>query len=390
MNIQKLKKEFQNIFGEQETTCFSASGRTEICGNHTDHQRGKVLTAAVNLEILAVASKNNTNVIHIKSEGYPEFSVDLNSLEICEEEKGKSESLVRGLVKGFREKGIPVSGFDAVIDSEVSGGSGLSSSAAFEVLLATVMNYFFGEEKLNPVEIAKISQYAESVYFGKPCGLLDQMAVALGGCNYIDFKDPENLKIKSVEMEVSGYTLCVVNTGGDHSDLTQDYADITLDDREVSNFFGKNFLSEISEEEFYERMPELKGNISDRAILRGMHFFSEQNRVEEMATTLGKKDTAKFLMLVNESGNSSQNLLQNLYSASHPEKQAIPLALELTKRFLNGEGACRVHGGGFAGTIQCYVPENRFEEYKNYMENIFGKGSVQKLEIRKAGGQVIL
>ena len=390
MNSFELKEFFVKTFNREDCTVFSAPGRTEIAGNHTDHQNGKVLTAAVDLKCFAAAAKSDGNTVRIKSEGYKYFEMDVSSLDVKESEKGTSAALIRGILSGFKENGIDIGGFDAYVTSMVPAGSGLSSSAAFEVLICAVVNHFFADDKIGKTDIAKISQTAECNYFGKPCGLLDQMACSLGGCNYIDFCVPETPLVKSVDFSVKGYTLCVVNTGGSHSDLTNDYADITLENAEVSEFFSAEKLNQVDEKVFYENVAELRKKCGERAVLRAIHFFEEQKRVEELYYALKSGNTDKFLSLVNESGISSQNLLQNYYSAVSPKIQPITLCVELSKRYLRGKGAVRIHGGGFAGTVQCYVPDDMLDGYIKFTEDVFGKDSVIKLSIINDGGTVLI
>ena len=367
---------------------FSAPGRTEIGGNHTDHQHGCVLAGSVNLDVIAVVSLNDDNVIRIKSEGYDMDVVDLADLDKNPKETGKAISLIKGVCSKFKEMGCEIKGFNTYTTSNVLKGSGLSSSAAFEVLVGTIVNNLFFEGKAAPIEIAKIGQYAEREYFGKPCGLLDQMASSLGGFTYADFHNPANPITESIDLDITqfGYTLCVVDTGGNHADLTDDYAGITVDCREISNALGVEFLRDADTDKFMNSLAVLRRDHGDRAILRAFHFFNEQQRVEDQKAALKAKDFEAFLKLVNASGESSYCYLQNLYSTSNVSEQGLCLAIALTKQFLNGKGACRVHGGGFAGTIQCYIPTNRLAEYKEMIENTFGEGSCCVLNIRPVGG----
>ena len=367
---------------------FSAPGRTEIGGNHTDHQHGSVLAGSVNLDVIAVVSLNDDGKIRIKSEGYEMDVVDINNLEKNPAEIGKAISLIKGVCAKFKELGCELKGFNAYTTSNVLKGSGLSSSAAFEVLVGTILNNLFFDGKVAPIEVAKIGQFAEREYFGKPCGLLDQMASSLGGFTYADFRNPANPITESIDLDITkfGYTLCVVDTGGNHADLTDDYAGITVDCREISNTLGVDFLRDANPDKFYNNLASIRRDHGDRAILRAFHFFNEQQRVEDQKAALKAEDFEAFLKLVNASGESSYCYLQNLYSTSAVTEQGLCLAIALTKQFLNGEGACRVHGGGFAGTIQCYIPTNRLAEYKEMIENTFGEGSCCVLNIRPAGG----
>ena len=381
--------EFENLYGSKENVrLFSAPGRTEISGNHTDHQHGLVIAGSVNLDIIAVVAQNQENIVRIKSKGYPMDQVELDDLEIKENEKGRARSLVRGVHAAFKNDGYNVGGFDAYTTSNVLKGSGLSSSAAFEVLVSNVVNGLFNNASVDAVTIAKYSQFAEREYFGKPCGLLDQMASSVGGFTYADFNDPKNPIVEkiSLDLSASNHTLCVVDTGGNHANLTGDYADITLECKAVSNFLGVEFLRDANENEFYKNLAAIREKCGERAILRAMHVFNENKRVLTQKSALKRGDFNTFFACVKRSGESSYDLLQNIYSASNPKNQAISLALALTKQFLNGRGAYRVHGGGFAGTIQCYIPNYMYDEYKTMIESVFGEGACVKLFVRKYGG----
>lgn len=371
-----------------EIRIFSAPGRTEVGGNHTDHQHGSVLAGSVDLDVIAIVSENTDGIIRIKSEGYPEDIVDINDLSKKDNEVGKAISLIRGVCFKFKELGFALKGFNAYTTSNVLKGSGLSSSAAFEVLLGNILNGLVADNKVAPIEIAKIGQFAEKEYFGKPCGLLDQMASSLGGFTYADFRDPENPETESIGIDLSsfGYSLCVVDTGGNHADLTDDYAAITEECRKISEALGVTFLRDADENEFYSKISALRKSGGDRAVLRAFHFFNEQKRVEAQRKALENKDFSEFLKLVNQSGQSSYDYLQNLYSVSNVAEQGLSLGIALTRQFLGNEGACRVHGGGFAGTIQCYIPTEQVSEYKKTVEAVFGNGSCHILTIRPVGG----
>lgn len=380
---------FTELFGERDNLrLFSAPGRTEIGGNHTDHQHGCVIAGSVNLDVIAVVSENQDGVVRIKSEGYPMDTVNVTDLEIKPQEKGVAASLIRGVLAAFRQNGYAVGGFDAYTTSNVLKGSGLSSSAAFEVLVANIVNGLSGGGKADAISIAKYSQFAEREYFGKPCGLLDQMASSVGGFTYADFNDPQNPDVEKINIDLSksGYTLCVVDTGGSHANLTGDYADITLECKAVSNCLDVEFLRDADEDRFYKNIAEIRRKCGDRAVMRAIHFFNENKRVHTQKNALKKSDFNTFLAAVKRSGESSYDLLQNVYSPSNPKEQAISLALTLTKQFLNGRGACRVHGGGFAGTIQCYIPDKMFDGYKQMIESVFGENSCVKLFVRPVGG----
>lgn len=367
---------------------FSAPGRTEVGGNHTDHQHGRVLAGSVDLDIIGIVSLNNSGKIRVKSEGFPMDEVAIDQLNIDESEYGHASALIRGMCAAFTEKGYNIGGFDAYTTSNVIKGSGLSSSAAFEVFLGTALNCLFNDGKIDAVEIAKMSQKSESVYFGKPCGLLDQSASALGGFTAIDFKDTTKPVVEKVDFDLAAHNhvLCVVNTGGNHANLTQDYADITVECRKVSNFFGKEYLRDVCENDFFANIAKIKEQCGDRAVLRAIHFFAEDKRANDEKLSLKNGDFDEFLRLINESGNSSYKYLQNTYSTSAVNEQGICLALAVTERFLNGRGACRVHGGGFAGTIQCFIPCDMIDGYKTVIEGVFGENSCFILKIRPVGG----
>lgn len=380
---------FGKLFGEGENVrIFSAPGRTEVGGNHTDHQHGRVLAGSVDLDVIAVVSPICENVIRIKSEGYDLIEIDLSDLHMKDSEVGRTEALIRGCCAFFSGLGYKIGGFEAYATSNVLRGSGLSSSAAFEVLICSILNGLFNDGKVDSVEIAKISQKAERDYFGKPCGLLDQMACSQGGFTAIDFVDPSKPVVERISFDIAskGYVLCVVDTHGDHADLTGDYADITVECREVSRYFGKDFLRDVDTTEFYSKLADLREKFGDRAVLRAIHFFNEDRRAEEEKIALKQDNFEHFLDLVNESGDSSYKYLQNVYSTSNVKSQGLCLALALTEMFLKGQGACRVHGGGFAGTIQCYIPFDMIEDYKKLIDGVFGDGSCCVLSIRPVGG----
>lgn len=388
----KACESFEGIFSEKEgIRLFSAPGRTEVGGNHTDHQHGCVLAGGVNLDVIAVTAPNNDGKVRIKSEGYDMDIIDITELEKNTAEHGRASALIRGVLSRFKELGADISGFNAYTTSNVLKGSGLSSSAAFEVLVGNIVNGMFFNNKADEITIAKIGQYAEREYFGKPCGLLDQMASSLGGFTYADFFNPADPITEKINLDIHsfGYTLCVVDTGGNHANLTQDYADITIECKEISNKLGVDFLRDADQNRFYNSIAELRRACGDRAVLRAFHFFNENDRVEKQKAALKAGDFEGFLKLVNESGESSYDYLQNLYSNSAVSEQGLPLAIALTKKFLNGKGACRVHGGGFAGTIQCYIPSELLADYKKTIEAVFGENSCCVLNIRPVGGYEI-
>jgi len=393
--IARLLERYQKTFrpGEEAApVVFSAPGRTELGGNHTDHQRGHVLCGSVDLDILACAVPNGSDRIRVCSEGYPELSVDINELAPLPQEKNTSAALVRGIAAGMKGMGYPVGGFNACVTSAVPAGSGLSSSAAYEVLVGTIMNHFFCAGKLSQVEIAKVGQYAENVYFGKPSGLMDQMACSVGGIISVDFADPDVPVVRTVNcnFEHFGYALCIVDTGSCHADLTEDYGKITEEMGAVAGFFGKKYLSELTREKTCQHLSELRKQCGDRAILRALHFFDEDRRAQRQADALERGAFTEFLKLVNESGLSSQLCLQNTWSVSDPRQQAIPLALAVGRELMEGTGAIRVHGGGFAGTIQAWVPVEKLQRFCTGMQGLFGPEACYVMRIRQVGGCVVL
>ena len=367
---------------------FSAPGRTEIAGNHTDHQHGCVLAAAVNLETVANVWLDDSSLIQIKSEGYPMIAVDLNDLKVREEEKNTTAALIRGVASSFVQRGAKLSGFRAEIDSTVLPGSGLSSSAAFEVLIGTILNELFFDKKLSAIEIAQIGQYAENVYFGKPCGLMDQMASSVGNLVFIDFEDPSQPKVEKISFDLkeAGYALCIIDSGADHADLTDEYAAIPAEMKQVCSFFGKEVLRQISEAEFFNALPYLRGTVSDRAILRAMHIYEENQRVLDQVQALKNQDVDLFLELIKESGRSSWMYLQNITPTGAVMHQEVAVTLALCKKLLGGKGAYRVHGGGFAGTVQAFVPVDLLPMFMAEMEKVLGEGKCHVLSIRSEGG----
>lgn len=366
----------------------SAPGRTEIAGNHTDHQRGCVLAAAVNLETVADVCLNGSNMIRVQSKGYPTFEVSLDDLSVREEEKNTTAALIRGVASCFAEKGAKLEGFDAVVCSTVLPGSGLSSSAAFEVLFGTILNELFFNKKLSAIEIAQIGQYAENVYFGKPCGLMDQMASSVGSLVFIDFEDPAQPKVEKISFDLAeaGFALCIIDSGADHADLTDEYAAIPAEMKQVCSFFGKEVLRQIPEDEFFAALPKLRGTVSDRAILRAMHIYEENQRVMDQVQALKDQNVDLFLELIKESGRSSWMYLQNITPTGAVMHQEVAVALALCKKLLGNKGAYRVHGGGFAGTVQAFVPVDLLSKFKAEIENVLGEGKCHVLSIRSEGG----
>ena len=389
--FERLTRWYKDSFaGSSSPRRFTAPGRTELGGNHTDHNNGKVLAAAVQLEAAAVAAPCEGR-IEVRSGGWDQtFVVELDDLAARAQEYGKTEALLRGVAANFQKRGHRWGGFRACVESSVLQGSGLSSSAAFEVLTGVILSAFYNDGAVAPAEIAMIGQAAENVHFGKPCGLMDQMASALGGVVTIDFHHPAAPEVRKLDVDFAaeGWSLCIVNTKGSHADLTPEYAAIKTEMNQVAGHFGRTVLRDVNERAFYDELPSLASRFSHRALLRAIHFFEENHRVEAMVAALEEGRINTYLDLVNASGRSSFQFLQNAFPPGRPAEQPIPLALALTERFLGGEGACRVHGGGFAGTIQAYVPLNRRREYAKSMETVFGPGSVIELTVRpEAAGE---
>ena len=367
---------------------FSAPGRTEIGGNHTDHQRGRVLAGAVNLDTIAAVRVNGTNLIRIQSKGYPMSVVDLTQLTPVESELNSTPALIRGVAARFAQLGCEVKGFDAYCESTVLPGSGLSSSAAYEVLIGTIVNHMFFDGKVSQPEIAMIGQYAENVFFGKPCGLMDQMASAVGNLVTIDFFDKENPVIEPVDFDFAscGHALCIIDSGADHADLTDEYAAVPGEIKAVAAYMGKEVLTQIDEAEFYAKLPELRKACGDRAVMRCIHFYQENARVPQQVAALKNGDFAAFLKLIKESGHSSWMYLQNVIPAGYKAHQDVAVALALAEHYLEGRGAYRVHGGGFAGTIQAFVPFDILDSFVAGMDGALGEGACHVLSIRPQGG----
>ncbi len=382
---------FRDLFdkkGEREVSLFSAPGRSEIGGNHTDHNHGLVLAAGISLDAIAVASKNDEGIIRIKSAGYPLDEVNCTDLEAKEAEMGKSQSIIRGIASRFVQLGYKVGGFDAATASQVLSGSGLSSSAAFEVLVCTMLNHLYNDGRIDPVEIAKISQYSENVYFGKPCGLLDQMACSVGGFVSIDFEDTDKPVINKIDFDFasSGHSLCIVDTKGSHSDLTDEYAAVRLEMESVAGYFGKKVLRECEKKDVIANAGDISKKLSERAVIRALHFYGENEKVVLQAEALGRNDFEAFKELIIASGRSSYMYNQNVYTCKAPTNQPLSLALAVSEQILAGKGAWRVHGGGFAGTIQAFVPNELIGEYTGAMKSIFGDDACYVLSIRPFGG----
>ena len=394
----KALEEFAALYGDGEISVFSVGGRSEISGNHTDHNHGRVIAASVNLDIIAVAKKTDDGTVRIKSEGFSEDVVPAENVDAPDREKFfTSAAIIAGMEKAFLNAGYKVGGFSAYTTSNVLKGSGISSSAAFEVMVGNILNYLYNDGQVSNVEIAKMAQFAENVYFGKPCGLMDQTACAVGGFITIDFADPASPVIEKMDFDLTsaGYRLCLVNTGGNHADLNEDYASVPAEMKTVARELGVSVLRETSAEELEralsENGPELREKLGDRAIMRAFHFFAENERVAAQVEALKRGDIDAFKRGVTESGNSSFKYLQNVYTTKNVSEQGLSLALCLTERFLHGtSGVCRVHGGGFAGTIQAFVPASLTEEYRNKMDSVFGEGACHILSVRKNGACRIL
>ena len=387
---EKVIAGFGDVFGTQPEALFSAPGRTELGGNHTDHQHGCVLAAAVDLDMLAAVSPNRSGVIRIQSEGYPFLEVNLSDLQPRAEEVQTSAALIRGVAARMREMGCSLQdkGLDAYVMTNVPGGSGLSSSAAFEVLVGSMFNTLFWEGRCSPVEVAQIGQYAENVFFGKPCGLMDQTASAVGGAVAIDFADPEHPIVEQIALDLAaeGYALCILDSGAGHADLTAEYAAITHELKAVCRCFGKEFLRQVPEERFMAELPRVRQVAGDRAVLRAFHVYAENRRAIREADALRCGDFETFLQLVRESGRSSAMYLQNLVPEGQTQRQELMLAIALCESLLDGRGAVRVHGGGFGGTVQAFVPLDTLEQFVAGAEAVLGAGSCQVVAIRPVGG----
>ena len=383
-----LNKGFFAAFGAVPERYFSAPGRTEISGNHTDHQWGRVLAGAVNLDMQAAVRENGTDTIRVLSEGYPLCLVDLKELNPKPEEVNTTAALIRGVAARFVQLGCPVAGFDVYMNSTVLPGSGLSSSAAFEVLMGTIINGLFFGGNASPVQIAMIGQYAENVFFGKPCGLMDQMASSVGGMVTIDFADKENPVVTPVDFDFAAcaHALCIVDSRASHADLTDEYAAIPGELRKISSYFGKEVLRQVDEAEFFAAIPALRERCGDRAVMRAIHFYQENARVPRQVAALQAGDFDTFLKLEQESGYSSYMYLQNVIPAGAKEHQEMALALALCQRLLQGRGAYRVHGGGFAGTVQAFVPMDLLEDFRAGIDSVLGEGACHVLSIRPEGG----
>lgn len=379
---------FGAIYPERtDVNVYSAPGRTEIGGNHTDHQHGAILAGAVNLDTIAIVSFHNDSVVRVHSEGYTPFEIDLCNLSPEKSDSGTA-LIIKGVISKYKETDVNIGGFDMYCTSDVLSGGGISSSASFEILICTIINEFYNGGKSSAFEMAQTGWFAENKFFGKKCGLLDQTVASFGGLVSIDFCDSDNPVVEKIDFDFEkyGYALCITDTKSNHENLTHEYDAIGDEMRNVASFFNCNVLNEVNVDDFYENIPQLRKLYGDRAILRSMHYFNETKRAKDEATALKNGDISTFLKLVNESGESSANLLQNLYSCKTPANQEIPLAIALSKKVLKSDGAVRVHGGGFAGTIQAFVPDKLLDEYIETIEKTFGKGSCMRLRIRPYGG----
>lgn len=388
--LEGYMREFRKDSTAEVCIC-SAPGRTELGGNHTDHQGGKVLTGSVDLDALACVAPNGTDTITIFSEGYGKVSVCCDNLSPVESEKDTTLAIIRGIAAKIESMGYHVGGFNAYVTSDVPGGSGLSSSACFEVLLAVIVNQLFCNGEISSVELAKIGQYAENVYFGKPSGLLDQMGCAIGGVVAIDFKNAEPVcRTVSCDLSKAGYAMCIIDTGANHMGLTAHYAAVPTEMKAVAAYFGKEVLSQLDESEFYASLPELRTAAGDRAVLRAIHYFEDCKRVDAQVDALAAENFDEYLRLVTESGRSSVSCLQNITTFENSMEQSVAVALVRAEQLLNGRGAVRVHGGGFAGTIQAYVPLDILTEFCTGMDFLMGKNACRVTYIRPAGGTVVI
>jgi galactokinase len=384
---------YEKFFGEEdEVFIYSAPGRSEIGGNHTDHQNGVVLAAAINEDAIAIVKPLEERKVIIISKGYDQITVSLDNLAMKESEKESTLALIKGVLAGTKERGYKIGGFQAYITSDVLVGAGLSSSAAYETIIGTILSGLYNESSIPPTQIAMIGQYAENVYFGKPCGLMDQMSCSVGNLTYIDFMQPGNPKVEKIELDLNayGYSLCITNTRGSHADLTEDYAAIPEEMKKVAHFFEKDVLVKVTKKELLENMATLREKVGDRPVLRAIHFLEENERVKREVEAIKEKDIDEFLRIVKESGDSSFKYLQNIYSNHDVKRQNISIALAVSDMYLGREGVSRVHGGGFAGTIQAFVKNEMLDGYVNQMDQVFGKGSCNVLKIRKFGGIKVL
>ncbi len=386
--ILKLANDFVELYGDLDIALFSVPGRTELSGNHTDHNNGRVLAASVDIDIIAIAAKVEGDTVKIKSVGYREDAVDISSPSPDNVRRGSSSAIIAGIADYFNKHNYKSGGFYAYTTSDVMTGSGLSSSAAFEVMCARIFSEFYNEGRVSAMELAKAGKYAENEYFGKPCGLMDQAACASGGCLWMDFENNLDPKTEKIDFDLNkyGYSLCIVNTGGNHADLTDDYASVPAEMKSVAALMGKSLLRSCDEEDFMCRISYMRSIVGDRAIMRAMHYFAENKRVDAQKSALSRGDFDEYLKYVKLSGDSSFKFLQNVYTNKNVDEQGISLALAITERF---GATCRVHGGGFAGTVQAYIKTEKVAAYKKAVESIFGENSCQVYTIRPYGASVV-
>ena len=379
------------MYGDTDVEIYSAPGRSEVGGNHTDHQHGCVLAAAVNLDAIAVVGRVD-NKIKVLSDDFDIAPINLEDLEIKKAGEGTSEALIRGVCARLKELGYNVGGFNAFITSDVLMGAGLSSSAAFETIIGTIISGLYNDMTIDPVVIAQVGQYAENVYFGKPCGLMDQCASSVGSLINIDFNDVAKPIVNKVDVNFSkfGHSLCIVDTKGSHADLTDEYAAIPMEMKKVANYFGKEFLREVDEEDFFNDIAGARKACQDRAVLRAIHLFEENKRVDQEVKALNNSDFETFKKVVKESGDSSYKFLQNVYANCDVQNQSVSIGLAMSEKIIGRNGVCRVHGGGFAGTIQAFVKDEFVTAYKTEIERVFGKGSCHVLKVRKYGGKKVI
>ncbi len=385
-------EEFERIYGSHAVEIYSAPGRSEIGGNHTDHQHGEVLAASINLDAIAVVNESQEARVQIASDGYSPITIDLDDLEQRKEEEGTTSALIRGVLAGMKQHGYRIGGFQAYVTSDVLIGAGLSSSAAFETLIGTILSGLYNDMSVSPIEIAIIGQFAENVYFGKPCGLMDQMACSVGSLVHIDFLEPDAPIVERVEFDLAaqGYSLCIVDTKGSHADLTADYAAIPYEMKQAAECFGKEYLRQVSREELFAGLNRVREAAGDRAALRAIHFVEENTRVGQEVAALKRGDFSGFLRIVKASGASSFQFLQNVYTNHDVTHQNVSIALAVSSSLLGEQGVSRVHGGGFAGTIQAFVKNEAVADYRTNMDQIFGAGSCNVLKIRKYGGRKVI
>ena len=384
-------EKYISLYGDNEVEIYSAPGRSEVGGNHTDHQHGCVLAAAINLDAIAVVGKTERE-IKILSDDFDIKAIDVNDLAVKQEEAGTSEALVRGVLAKLKELNYQIGGFNAFITSDVIMGAGLSSSAAFETIIGTILSGLYNDMTVDPVLIAQIGQYAENVYFGKPCGLMDQCASSVGSLINIDFKDIDKPVVRKVDVDFSKFehSLCIVDTKGSHADLTDEYAAIPAEMKKIANYFNKEFLREVDEQEFFDNIAKVREIGNDRAVLRAIHLFTENKRVDLQVAALNAGDFDEFKRLIKASGDSSYKFLQNVYANSDVFNQSVSIGLAMSEKILGDNGVCRVHGGGFAGTIQAFVKDSYVDTYKTEIEKVFGKDSCHILKVRKYGGKKVI